>query len=356
MAAAQLLELARKAFASNLGELKFPMKLSYVVTYRCNAKCVMCNIWKKKGVPEFTTDEIDRFFSRSNAFSWMDLSGGEIFLRNDIVDIAEIALHHCRNLFLLHFASNGFLTDRIVSSMERILKLNPPKLLMTVSLDAYPELHDSMRGIPGAFEKAVRTFQELRKMNSPSFKVFLGMTLTEHNYLHVDKSFQTFKAIIKDLEYDELHVNIVQTSGHYYDNLDINTPDPHTMHQVVEEIRKKSRKIRSALLSPVDYLEDRYQTLARVFLETHKCPLRCQALSVSCFMDPTGDVYPCNMYDKVIGNIRNYDYDLRKLLASPEARAARSEIKEGICPQCWTPCEAYQTVIANFFGLRKKTT
>jgi MoaA/NifB/PqqE/SkfB family radical SAM enzyme len=355
MAAGQLLELARKSFLSNLGDLTFPMKLSFVVTYRCNAKCIMCNIWKKKDVPEFTTDEIDRFFSKSNQFSWMDLSGGEIFLRNDIVDISEIALRRCRNLFLLHFASNGLLTDRIVSSMEKILKLRPPKLLMTVSLDAYPELHDTMRGIPGTFDRAIRTFQELRKMNSPRFKVFLGMTLTEHNYQHVERSFAVFKSIIKDLDYDELHVNIVQKSGHYYDNLGINTPDPHGMQHAVEMIREKRRK-RSSVVSPVDYLEHKYQELARVFLDTGTCPLRCQALSVSCFMDPTGNVYPCNMYDNLIGNIRDFDYDLKKLLASPEARKIRKEIKNGVCPQCWTPCEAYQTIIANFFGLRKKTT
>ena len=59
------------------------------------------------------------------------------------------------------------------------------------------------------------------------------------------------------------------------------------------------------------------------------------------------------MYDGIIGNIKDYDFDLKKMLSDGEAVKVRDEISKGICPHCWTPCEAYQTIIANFFGLRK---
>ena len=346
----QLLKLAQKSLISNFKPLDFPMKLNFLLTFKCNARCIMCNIWKKKDAPEFTISEIERFFLKSNKFSWLDLSGGEIFLRKDIVEVVEIILRNCKDLYLLHFATNGFLPDKILPSMERILKSNPRKLLMTVSLDGYKDIHEEMRGIPGSFEKTIQTFTELRKMNSQYFKVFLGMTLTEKNADKLKESFKYVKGIIKDLEYNEFHLNIVQKSSHYYDNLNINSPDPSLIYNTIEDFRKKRNH---HLLSPVDYLENSYQKLSRKFLENSRCPLPCQALSTSCFVSPSGDVYPCTMYDRIIGNIKDYDFDLKKMLSDGEAVKVRDEISKGICPHCWTPCEAYQTIIANFFGLRK---
>lgn len=346
----QLLKLAQKSFVSNFNCLDFPMKLNFLLTFKCNARCIMCNIWKKENADEFSLKEVEMFFSKSNKFSWLDLSGGEVFLRKDIVDVVEIILKNCKDLYLLHFATNGFLTSKIVPAMEKILKFNPKKLLMTVSLDGYKDIHDEMRGIPGSFEKTLQTFMDLRKMNSRRFKVFLGMTLTEKNVNELEDSFRYVKGIVKDLEYNEFHLNIVQRSSHYYDNLDVASPDPKVVYNTIQDFRKK-RGVK--LFSPVDYLENRYQKLSRIFLENSQCPLPCQALSTSCFISPTGDVYPCTMYDRSIGNIRDYDYDLKRLLSGEGATKIRDEISKGICPQCWTPCEAYQTIIANFFGLRK---
>ena len=351
MAYGQLLELARKSLISNIRDLSFPMKLNFVVTHRCNARCVMCNIWKKAPANELTLDEIGRFFSRSNGFSWVDISGGEIFLRDDLVDVFGVVLSNCRNLYLLHFATNGLLTSNIIASVEKIIKLRPPKLLVTVSLDAHRDLHDKIRGVSGGYDKAVKTFKELRRFNGPSFKVFLGMTLIEDNYREVENSFAAFKKDIPGLKDDDLHINIVQQSGHYYDNIGIASPDPDMLYGVIRSIRAGRR---CAPLSAVGYLEKRYLELAETFLKTKRCPQECQALSASCFMDPGGNVYPCNTYDEIIGNIRDFGYDLKKLLASGKAVKLRREISEGICPQCWTPCEAYQTIIANFFGFRKK--
>lgn len=311
----------------------------------------MCNIWKKTCGAELTLHELEKFFSHSNKFSWIDISGGEVFLRDDLKDIFELALHNCKDLYLLHFATNGFLTEKIISTTEKILKLKPPKLLATVSLDGHRELHDKIRGIPGAYDMAIKTFSELRKFNSRSFKVFLGMTLTADNYLEFERSSSFFKKDIPGLTYDELHVNIAQSSGHYYDNKGLSLPDPEKLRNILEYVQSKRRHIP---FSPVTYLESRYLELAGTYLKTKQCPQPCQALSVSCFLDPEGYVYPCNTYSDIAGNIRDFDYDLEKLLMSEKALKLRRKIKQGLCPQCWTPCEAYQTIIANSLGLRRK--
>ena len=41
------------------------------------------------------------------------------------------------------------------------------------------------------------------------------------------------------------------------------------------------------------------------------------------------------------------DYDLGRIWRDPETREVQREIWDYKCPQCWTPCEAYQTIAGN---------
>ena len=81
--------LAARAARANFVRPPFPYKLTFCVTYWCNYKCQTCNIWKMKPRDELRTDEIRRFFERSSGFSWVDITGGEVSLRKDFVDICE---------------------------------------------------------------------------------------------------------------------------------------------------------------------------------------------------------------------------------------------------------------------------
>jgi radical SAM protein with 4Fe4S-binding SPASM domain len=75
--------------------------------------------------------------------------------------------------------------------------------------------------------------------------------------------------------------------------------------------------------------------------------MRCHALRASCFIDSWGNVFPCTIYDRKLGSLREVDYDLARIWQSEEARALQKEIWEYKCPQCWTPCEAYQSILGN---------
>jgi len=66
------------------------------------------------------------------------------------------------------------------------------------------------------------------------------------------------------------------------------------------------------------------------------------------FIDSLGVVYPCSIYDRPLGKLREHDYDLGRVLHADEARRARTAVIEDTCPGCWTPCEAYQSLFAHF--------
>ena len=102
-----------------------PLKLNFCLTYWCQYRCKTCNIWQRKPTDELTTDEVIAFIRENPDITWADLTGGEIFLRPDIDEILDAVVTGWRRLALLHFPTNGFLTDRIVASVERIAGRGP---------------------------------------------------------------------------------------------------------------------------------------------------------------------------------------------------------------------------------------
>src|ERR1700741_5010232 len=89
-----------------------PLKVNWCLTYWCQYRCKTCNIWQRKPTDELTTDEIRAFVRENPDVAWADLTGGEIFLRPDIDDVLEAVVTGWRRLAILHFPTNGFLTDR----------------------------------------------------------------------------------------------------------------------------------------------------------------------------------------------------------------------------------------------------
>ena len=342
----RVMQFARNILVSNIQELKLPYRMTYILTNRCQGRCIMCNIWKKTPSNELTLEQIEEFFQKSNHFSWINLSGGEIFLRPDLLSIIRTVYAHCRDLYIINFPTNGFETCLIVDSVREILTdFRIPRLAVSVSLDGPPAIHDRIRNLNDSWNKAVETFASLREMRSSRFNVFLGWTLQAENYDKFQKTFNSVRERIRDIRYDEFHINIVHASSHYYGNTDF-----HGIGDGLEAWNEFNRIMHLTSrfsFDPIDFLEGRYQKLYRSFMEYKKTPLPCQALSASFFMDPSGTVYPCSIFDSPLGNIKDYGYSIGALWSSEERHRRRSEVGKGNCPQCWSPCEAYQSILAN---------
>ncbi len=351
----RLVYLAKNILKSNFSDLNTPYRLTFVVTYKCQLKCNMCNVWKKQDEKELNISEIRRFFKKSNKISWIHLSGGEIFLRKDLFEIITAIVTNCRHLYLLNFPTNGFNTEVIIDFVRRIKEFAIPKILLTVSLDGPPQLHDEIRGVSGAWMRAVNTFLGLVRLRDKRFNVYFGMTLQSTNMDKFQETFDSVREYYRGLNYNDFHVNIVHSSEHYYGNPEINPyADWNKLCLQMEKIRKL-RKYQ--FFNPVSQLELRYQKLSDIYFKNNMHPITCQAFSASLFMNPHGIVYPCSIYDKPIGNISDFDYDINKLWDSQKRRDLRLKIKKNECPGCWTPCEAYQSILANLVArlrMRKK--
>jgi radical SAM protein with 4Fe4S-binding SPASM domain len=338
------LNLTKNILASNMGRLAFPYKLTFCITYWCNYKCKTCNIWQRKPQNELSLDEIAEFFSKSNRFNWIDFTGGEVWLRKDFTDIVEAAIRNCSNLLMVHFPTNGYMTDQIVTGVERIVRMRPPKLTITVSTDGDEKVNDYVRGIEGGWRRQIETYKRLHAIRGVD--VFLGMTLSSLNADQYDKAFAAAKAECPWLTPDDFHMNVAHESGHYYGNLGSGMLGGRK--QIVDQV-DHYRSLRKRF-TPISLLERRYLKHAKTYLRTGFTPMRCHALNSSCFVDSWGDVYPCGMYDAKIGSLRDYGYDLGVIWDLPRTRQLQKEIWDYSCPQCWTPCEAYQSILGNLFG------
>jgi MoaA/NifB/PqqE/SkfB family radical SAM enzyme len=196
-----------------------PYKLTFVLTYKCNSKCKICQIWKKKPHGELETKEINRFFKKNQFFNWVDLTGGEVFLHPKLVKITKIILDTQKNLVLLHIPTNGLLPEKIIRDTKAILEFEPKRFLISIALDGPEKVHDNLRGTSGNWRKAVETFKGLRKLKSKNFNCYFGMTLSKYNHNLIEETYQGLRKQIKDLNRRDLHYNIAHHSEHYYRNL-----------------------------------------------------------------------------------------------------------------------------------------
>jgi len=74
---------------SNPGNEKPPTDASIILTYRCQMRCQMCNIWKNptERQKEITAKELSIL---PDGFEFINLTGGEPFLRDDLVDVIRV--------------------------------------------------------------------------------------------------------------------------------------------------------------------------------------------------------------------------------------------------------------------------
>jgi MoaA/NifB/PqqE/SkfB family radical SAM enzyme len=339
---------ARQAVRANFARLATPFKLTIAVTYWCQYRCETCNIWQRRPTDELDTTELLAFVARNRDASWVDVTGGEIFLRPAIEEVLAAMLRCWPNLLVLHFPTNGFQTDRIVATVRRLASRAPARLIVTVSVDGAEPINDAIRGVSGGYRRQIETFRAIRAI--PGARAFLGMTISHRNVGTFESAFRAWQRDCPGLRPDDVHLNVMQLSSHFYGNDQAGGLIP-APGEALADIRRY-RLMRGPSLAPSMWLETQYLDRLEAFLETGRIPMRCHALRSTCFIDPWGTVFPCITYARPLGNLRSTGMRLEPLWRNEETKRLQREIWEGDCPQCWTACEAYPSILGNALRLQ----
>jgi MoaA/NifB/PqqE/SkfB family radical SAM enzyme len=339
--AAAFAGLATRALKVGGGRLR-PFKVTLVLTERCDCRCEFCFIWRKKKSPEPTPGEIETLLATAPSVSWVNLTGGELFLRDDVVEVVEAVRRALPHLAVLDFPTTGQRRDRILADVRRIASLGIPRFFVTVSLEGPPDVHDRLRGRAGAFESAVLTWSGLRRI--AGVKPYLGMTLSSENAHLLPETLRSVRRLAPEARWRDLHLNVLTTSAHYYGNTASTMTPPAGLDDGVRRVLRA----RERAGGPTDWIEATYLRLLPAYLATGRSPIACRSLEASVFVAANGDVHPCTVYGRVLGNVR--ERTLYDILDGEEARAAREVVARDRCPGCWSPCEANPTIVASFPG------
>lgn len=336
-----------------------PYKLNFAITSACNSRCKTCNVgvnFQKDPTitkNDLSLSEIETILKQMpKSFSWISFSGGEPFLRKDLPEICRFALKYLPNLALISIPSNGLLTEEITRQTERIIKLNPPNLFLNFSLDGPEEVHDQIRGLKGAFRKTWNTYNKILTFSKQhkNLSVNLEVTISKYN---LDYLASFLEKLIQDKH--KITVTIAH-QGHLYKNTKARvdfTQLNHNHQKLSKIIKIVNRNLN--LTTPNDLIENRYLSeIENFYAHPKRQPLPCIALESSLAIDAQGNLHPCFMWEKTLGNIRNEKYNLETFLNNRKQiiRETQKVINSSRCPNCWTPCEAYQSIINSFFSLQ----
>jgi MoaA/NifB/PqqE/SkfB family radical SAM enzyme len=343
-------------------------KLVLVVTKRCHSRCVYCDIWKVKDTPggldgELTGEELAQVARANPRLQWIDFTGGEPTDRPDFAEVVETFDAVCPDLALVHFPTNGLASARITALAGRLRRRLRSRLVVTVSIDGPPEINDRLRGVRRDFAHAMTTFVGVRRELGPD-NAYVGMTLHGHTRSCGRSARalveETFAAINADLTgrgetpigWEGLHLNIPHLSQHYYGNTAAAEPGdgfggPAHRAEVAEALRFAAAQPKAGGTWPLRLLERAYRNEALRYLATGDTRVPCAALLATAYLSAKGEVYPCTIWDKPLGNVRDHAYSLAPIIDRARADGVRADVAAGRCPRCWTPCEAYPALAAS---------
>lgn len=163
-----------------------PHVLQMPITSRCNSCCVTCNVWKhheRKDINATLLKEAlkDPFFSELQT---VGINGGEFSLVPNFMAVLEAltSLPHLESIYLI---TNGIATEKIkehTMSAKSFCSAHGISVTLCISLDGVGKVHDTIRGIPGNFEKTMLLIQDISKEKEKYCdSLIIGHTLSRFN-------------------------------------------------------------------------------------------------------------------------------------------------------------------------------
>jgi MoaA/NifB/PqqE/SkfB family radical SAM enzyme len=321
-----------------------PLNLTFSVTYRCNAKCQTCNVWKKR-VDDFTLDEYRKLFKNlGTSLYWATFSGGEPFIRPDLIDIVCACYDRCRP-GIITIPTNGLLQKRILDGVARLSRhARNTKIIINFSLDGIGERHDELRGVPGNYEKVRDTYRKLKAAGHPNVTVGIHTVVSQLNVRevpalrdHVRKEFGP-DSFITEVAEERLELDTI--------GMDI-TPSADAYGAVVEDLLDDmDTTTGTGMSSVVQAFRRQYYQIAHRTLKEQRQVLPCYAGLASAQIAPNGDVWTCCTRAESMGNLREANFDFDKVWTSNRADELRGSIRRGEC-HCPLANAAYSSMLCD---------
>ena len=337
-----------KSFGS--GELPHPQYLIFFVTSQCVGRCRHCFYWERINQPEdrLRLDEIEKVAGSMGPLLQITFTGGEPFLREDFEDIVE-TFFRLNRVYHLGIATSGYLPERTADGVRRILERCPgANLTVGLPIEGPAALNDDIRGREGFYDRTVQTLNRLKELKSkwPRLTILIDITASGFNRGRLR---ETYEHVRDRLRPDA--INLILTRGHPREEAAaaLDPEEAAGVHALMAADVRAGRVQGYSFFSKLLHAKD--IILRRMAIEVYHtgvCDLPCQAGRVAGVLMPDGAVYPCELWDEPIGNVRESNYSLPAVWTSELARQTRGEIIATRCA-CFHQCFLSNTI---FFNLR----
>ena len=292
-----------------------PTDASIILTYRCPMQCQMCNIW------QYPTDKKEEIKASDLVslprLKFINLTGGEPFIREDLPEIVEECYRHTDRIVI---STSGWFEDRVIALAERF-----PNIGIRISIEGLSGKNDELRGRKGGFDKGLRTLLKLKDMGVKD--IGFGCTVSNNNSEDMLSLYQLSKSLGMEFATAAFH-------NSYYFHKDDNVI---TNRETVCRNFETLIEWQLAEKHPKSWFRAFFNMGLINYIEGNRRMLPCEAGSANFFIDPWGELYPCNgLEDKVwkdsMGNI--HDADFMTIWTSERARKVREKVRS--CPKnCW---------------------
>lgn len=330
-----------------------PGFLIFYATNRCNFRCNFCfygeEIEKGQKADELSLEEIEKIAQTTGPLLQLSITGGEPFLRKNLAKIVHIFVRHT-NPWFVTIPTNASMPDRMAEFLEEVLPAHPSiDFRIVFSIEGIGDEHDDIRSTPGSYDKIVESHKLLSAMRQrfPNLVIDANSVLTARSESTL---IDTLGYLDQNFEFDNLSITFARG--------DISDESlKKTSREKYEEINRflegLKRGKESRFLYPVwRGVRDvsRHNLIRTVFDNEFVTP--CVAARKIIVIGETGDVLPCEILGRSMGNLRDYDYDLKRLLTSAENNELRKWIVESKC-KCSFECALTANVAWNLTSYPK---
>ncbi len=283
-----------------------------IVTYRCNAKCTMCNRYKAPSKPE---EEISiETIKKLPKMYFTNITGGEPFIREDLSEIVRELYKKSDRIVI---STNGFFTDRIIKLCEEF-----PNVGIRISIEGLEETNNKIRGLEDGYNKGYSTLKKLVEMKHPD--VGFGMTVQDANAKDLVLLYKKSNELNMEFATASLHNSFyfVESKNIIKDRLMV----AQEFENLINELLKSN--------SPKKWFRAYFNHGLINYIFGQKRLLPCDMAFDTFFIDPYGDVMPCNgtKEKEVMGNLNNETWE--ELWNSNQAEEVRKKVRH--CDrQCW---------------------
>lgn len=289
------------------------MEACIIVTYRCNAKCHMCNTWEFPSQPghEITPAIVLKL---PNGLKFINITGGEPFLREDLEEIVQVALDKTERLVI---SSNGYYTDRMIALARKF-----PQIGVRISIEGLPAANDKLRGLPDGFDHGLRSLLELRALGLKD--VGFGITVSDVNAKDMIELYRLADAVGLEFATASTH------NSYYFHKHDNAFKDPEMVAQEFEKLScelLKTKRIKNWFRAYFNHGMANY-------VRGGKRLLPCEVGTDMFFLDPYGRIMPCNGMDAEMpmGDLTKQSFE--EIWNGEQARKVREAVKR--CDKnCW---------------------